>query len=177
MNFQGFKPKFTSKEDIEYWAGRYGADDEQFFQAGKKLREGDFSLSNLKIIVAWKSVRRIDLINKNTDYEIADALRLALEAKEPRSAMAVLVGLQGVGEPMASSILTAIDPEKYTVIDYRALEALGVTVPNNYFEFYLLHYLTECKRLASEAGVSLRELDRALWQWSVENSKATVADS
>jgi len=78
----------------------------------------------------------------------------------------VLTGLRGVGTPMASAILTALDQEQYTVIDFRALEALGVANAQADLEFYIRHYLPECKRLASEAGVSLRTLDRALWAWS-----------
>jgi hypothetical protein len=50
---------------------------------------------------------------------------------------------------MASSFLTALDEDTYTVTDYRAMAALG-----------------ERRRLAREAGVSLRTLDKALWTWS-----------
>jgi hypothetical protein len=161
--------------DIPYWAMQYPRenleDDKKAFAAAKRVRGGDYSRSNLEEIVAWKSDRRLALIKENSDSEIADALRLALCAKEPRSALAVLTGLRGVGTPMASAILTAIDQEKYTVIDFRALEALGVADGDTGLEFYLRHYLPECKRLASEAGVSLRMLDRALWAWSKKNGK------
>jgi hypothetical protein len=36
--------------------------------------------------------------------------------------------------------------------------------------FYLA-YLTVCRRIASTAGVDLRTLERALWQYSKENQK------
>jgi hypothetical protein len=90
-----------------------------------------------------------------------------MAAKELRSAFAVLTGLCGVALPMASAILTAIDQEKFTVVDWRAVEALGVpNVDYSNLNFYLRSYLPECKRLAREAGVSLRNFDRALWSWS-----------
>jgi hypothetical protein len=156
--------------DIPYWATQYPAEDlendERAFAAGSRIRGGDYRRSNLEEIVAWKSERRLALIGDNSDSEIADALRLALRAREPRSALAVLTGLRGVGTPMASAILTALDQERYTVIDFRALEALGVADADADLEFYVRRYLPECKRLASEAGVSLRTLDRALWAWS-----------
>jgi len=156
--------------DIPYWATQYPAEDlendERAFAAGSRIRGGDYSRSNLEKIVAWKSERRLALISDNSDSEIADALHLALRAREPRSALAVLTGLRGVGTPMASAILTALDQEQYTVIDFRALEALGVADADADLEFYVRRYLPECKRLASEAGVSLRTLDRALWAWS-----------
>jgi hypothetical protein len=102
------------------------------------------------------------LIAKNSADEIKDALRLALKAREPRSALAVLMGLRGVGTPMASAILTATDQERYTVIDYRALESFGASDQKTDLNFYIYHRFPECKRLASEAGVSLRILDRAI---------------
>lgn len=87
---------------------------------------------------------------------------LALHAHEPRSALAVLMGLCGVALPMASAILTAIDPDTYTVVDYRAMEALGVPDADYYnLNLYLNQYLPTCRRLAAAAGVSLRTLDKA----------------
>jgi len=59
------------------------------FAAGLRIRGGDYSRLNLEKIVAWKSERRLALISENSDSEIADALRLAPCAEEPRSAVAV----------------------------------------------------------------------------------------
>jgi hypothetical protein len=88
-------------------------------------------------------------------------------ANEPGSAFGVLMGLNGVAVPMASAILTAIDQKKYTVVDYRALEALSLSDVAYYkLDFYLLDYFPECQRLAKEKKVDLRTLDRALWAWS-----------
>jgi hypothetical protein len=172
MKFVGFRRMFP-KEEIGYWATHYPLEwDQPALDAGRNIREGDYSQSNLEIIVQWKSNRRVALIAENSAHEIEDALRLALQAKEPRSAFAVLMGLRGVGTPMASAILTATDQERYTVIDYRALEALGAADQNTDLNFYLYHYFPECNRLASEVGVSLRILDRALWSWSNENQKS-----
>jgi hypothetical protein len=60
-----------------------------------------------------------------------------------------------------------MDQERYTIIDCRALESLGV---KNYIATvnYYLTYLEHCRHFASEHAVGLRELDRALWQWSKE---------
>ena len=84
----------------------------------------------------------IALIAKNSADEIKDALRLALKAREPRSALAVLMGLRGVGTPMASAILTATDQERYTVIDYRALESLGASDQKTDLNFYIYTSIT-----------------------------------
>jgi hypothetical protein len=82
-------------------------------------------------------------------------------------AVAVLTALHGVGIPMASAILTAINPERYTVLDFRALESLGITNWPENVAFYVF-YLEACRELAAKHGKSLRTLDRALWQWSWE---------
>ena len=65
---------------------------------------------------------------------------------------------------MASAILTAIDPEHYTVLDTRALEALGLPDSDD-VDFYVL-YVDECRRMATNYGATLRGFDRANWQWS-----------
>src|SRR5208282_2168911 len=154
---------------VQYWADRYAyrEGDTRAFKAGEKIREGDYSRSNLEEIVDWKSKRRKALIADNSDSEICDALTLALRAKEPRSALAVLMGLSGVALPMASAILTAMYQETYTIADYRAMEALGEPNADYYnLNMYLHNYLPACRRLSAEAGVSLRTLDTALWAWS-----------
>lgn len=94
-------------------------------------------------------------------------MKLALDAETERSAITVLTGLSGVDVPVASAILTAIRPAKYTVIDFRALQALGSTSTDRSVTFYL-GYLNSCRRLAVEHHVALRDLDRAMWQWSSE---------
>lgn len=101
--------------------------------------------------------------------EIRDALRLAMSAETIRAAIAVLRGLGGVDIPVASAILTAINPKRYTILDFRALEALGSS-PSSYTINFYLEYLDYCRALADENGVTLRELDRALWQWSKEQT-------
>jgi hypothetical protein len=131
---------------------------------------GNYSRDNLKIIVHWKSPRKIAYIDDNTDIEIARALRFASDPRtSERSAVDVLDRLHGVGVPIASAILTTMFPERYTIIDFRALESLGIVKAPTDSVHYYLNYLTKCRELAREHNVSLRTLDRALWQWSKEN--------
>ena len=161
-------------EDVEKWAKEYPYDNEdrKAFDAGKNILAGDFGRANLAAIVGWKSNRRIALLRDNTDSEIKDALRLALSAQEPRSAIAVLKGLRGVELPVASAIMTAIHSDQYTVADWHAMHALGQPSADYYrIDFYVLQYLPECRRLAIAAGVSLRTFDKALWTWSVKHEK------
>lgn len=150
-------------------AGRYSfEEDTGALDAGKRVREGQNNRANLETIFEWKTKGRgRSRLLKNTDKEIADALNLAFVAKTDRAAVAVLTGLSGVGVPVASAILTAIYHERFTIIDFRALEALSVDNAVITIDFYL-KYLVFCRQLAHENNVSLRTLDRALWQWSKE---------
>ena len=71
---------------------------------------------------------------------------------------------------MATAILTSMFPRFYTVLDVRASEALGqrdLSSPR-----YFLAYLTACRRMAAEFGVTLRDFDRANWQWSKVQSES-----
>jgi hypothetical protein len=119
----------------------------------------------LEAFLFLKPARNLD---RNDDEEVADALRLAVQAKTERAAISVLCGLTGVRVPVASALLIAINPQRFTVIDKRALRALGVPASNDVtIEFYL-EYLRARRELAGRYHVDLRTFDRALWQWSDE---------
>jgi hypothetical protein len=112
------------------------------------------------VIFDWKTKGRgRTRVAANSDAEIADALRLAVTAKTERAAIAVLCGLHGVQIPVASAILAAIDPLRFTIIDFRALEALGIKKAVLNIDYYLA-YLSHCRELASKHGVTLRQLEQ-----------------
>jgi hypothetical protein len=83
--------------------------------------------------------------------------------------MEALLSLRGVGWPIASVLLHLVYPERYPILDKRALHALGVDeAPSRYtFEYWEL-YVIEYARLLKQTGVDGRTLDQALWQWSRE---------
>jgi hypothetical protein len=167
---ENFRLQFDAAQ-IPVLAKRHGpAQETHAVEAGKRIRNGDYSRANLMVIACWKAEGRdFSRPNRNSDEEIADALHLAIEAKTERAAIAVLDGLTGVDVPIASAILTAIDPERFTILDFWALEALGRTTRNRSVDFYLT-YLTACRRLATEHGVTLLDFSRALWQWWYEQT-------
>ena len=138
--------------------------------AGKQIASGDQTRKNLEVIFGWKTRGRgKSRLQKNTDAEIIDALKLAVDAQTDRSAVAVLLGLNGVAIPVASAILTAISPMRFSIIDFRALWSLSVGRPPIYTIDYYLSYLAYCRFAAKNANLSLRDFDRALWQYSKEN--------
>jgi hypothetical protein len=165
MDFQlQFEPS-----QIEPLAARYPVeDDHSALDAGVRIAKGDYTRANLEIIFRWKTGGRgVSRLDRNAALEVEEALRLAAAARMERTAIAVLCGLFGVNVPVASAVLTAINPMCYTIIDFRALESLCVTDYSATIDFYL-SYLSHCRLLADRHSVSLRLLDRALWQWSKE---------
>jgi len=51
--------------------------------------------------------------------------------------------------PVASAILTTVNPEKYTIIDIYALKSLGVTDGPTYRVDYYLAYLRKCREFGT----------------------------
>jgi hypothetical protein len=146
------------------------------FDAGRAIRyeESEYTLKNLEAIVRWKSERTVHYLIRNSDEIIRRTLAVAASTEATtEDAVNALLELHGVDLPVASAILAAIFPERYTVLDYRALEALGHS--RHDVRFYE-EYLAYCKRLAESnivhpqgglpAPTPLRTLDRALWEWS-----------
>jgi hypothetical protein len=156
-------------QEIDRLAERYNyPSDAPVLDGGRRIRSGNFKRADVEAIFDWKTKGRgRSRLKKNSDEEIKDALSLAIQAKTARAAISVLSGLRGIDVPVASAILTAIDPERFTVIDFRALEALGCDSKNRSVDFYL-EYLEACCLLSRRHHVGLRKLDRALWQWSKE---------
>jgi hypothetical protein len=174
------------ERDIDLWAEKYWektdrGEEKEAFEAGGRILQGGLSehdlKENLKKIIHWKSPRVVHYFEDN-DSNPPEKIRGVIEkatapAATVQEAVKALTELRGVGVPVASAILTAIFPDRYTIIDFRALEALGHDAAG--IEFYR-QYLQFCRELAKSGNVhpqanraaptALRALDRALWQWS-----------
>jgi hypothetical protein len=173
-------PKFQLQYDpadipklAEKYMAKFRAKDQVMEDAGRRIATGDVSRPNLEAIYRWKSARRIGLLDNNTDAEIEQALKQAMAAADVKEAVEALITLAGVGVKMASAILTAINPERYTVLDFRALEALNVKTSEN-VDLYA-QYVEDCRSMAKKYGVTMRDFDRANWQWSKDKAKPIVS--
>jgi hypothetical protein len=144
------------------------------FEAGAAIRGGEYNLPNLETIVRWKSERVVHYLIGNSTENIRSALAVAASPKSTTAeAVLALTSLRGIDISIATAILSTIYPERYAVLDYRALEALGH--PRHDVDFYI-EYNAACNRLAEcgmvkpqadlPAPTALHALERALWQWS-----------
>ena len=162
----------TSLPKVCYGKARsaYDDDDREAFEAGRRIAAGSRDRADFLAIFEWKTRGRgRSRPVRNTDVEVAHALDLAIAARSDRAAVAVLTGLAGVDVPVASAILTTVDPERFTIVDFRALWSLGIERMTYCSVAFYLEYLAACRRIAADAGTDLRTLDRALWQYSREN--------
>lgn len=165
--------EFTLRLDhkkIGKTAERYAyGDDNEVIAIGEVARDrGHLTLEELVTIGEWKSPRIRPHILKNDAESVEEITRFALSARSERARVEGLTILTGVGWPMASVILHFCHKDRYPILDFRAVWSVGAEEPSSWNLRFWLDYTAYCRRLAEEAGVSMRTLDQALWQWSKE---------
>ena len=132
---------------------------------------GHYTREEFIAVCAWKTPRSRPRVAANSETAVAEATGRALAASDEATRFAALVELQGVGAPTASTLLYCALPDDYPILDVRALESLGVKPRSVYPMSFWLEYLEACRALALSSGVSIRTLDKALWQYSKEKSR------
>lgn len=172
----------SAEADLQHLAEQYWQEagerervlEKAAFEAGAAIRGGEYTLSNLETIVRWKSERVVHYLIANSSENIKSALAVAAaQESTTEDAVKALTALRGLDISIATAVLAAIYPERYTVLDYRALEALGHA--RHDVGFYA-EYNAFCRHLA-ECGIvkpqedlpgptPLHTLERGLWQWS-----------
>jgi hypothetical protein len=117
-------------------------------------------------LAEWKSPRLTGHAKRNSEDEVREVTRIAFSARTERCRVTSLIGLAGVGWPMASVILHVCHNDAYPILDVRALGTLGLgKIPTYTYEFWN-KYVGFCRNAAEEYRVSMRVFDRALFGWS-----------
>ncbi len=162
-------------EEVPALAARFPAsDDGRLLAIGAAVRaRGHYTRPEFIEVCAWKTPRSRPRVAANPARAVAAATRCALGADDEAARITALLALDGVGVPTASTLLYAALPAEYPILDVRALDSLGVKSRSVYPIGFWLAYLEACRTLARRAGVSLRTLDKALWQHSKERSVTT----
>jgi hypothetical protein len=167
-------PVFVLQFDIEHvpdYAARYPAEeDHEVLAIGRTARDrGHYLLDEFLRACRWKTARSGPLVHQNSADSVETSTRIALrESSEERERTDALLLLRGVGWPTASVLLHLAYPERYPILDQRALQALGVRPPSTHGFKFWSSYVGAWLRLVEQAGVDGRSFDRALWQWSKE---------
>lgn len=157
--------------ELDHWASRYSYADDGFItnEISPQVRKrGHYTRDEFLKVCGWKTGRSASKCRKNSAEFVEEATAAALSAKSEELRIGTLTLLNGVGWPTASVLLHFGSNDRYPILDFRALHALGLSEPTQYtFDFWGA-YVVACRDLADEHDVSMRKLDRAMWQWSKE---------
>lgn len=132
-------------------------------------KRGYWAYEDFLLAYKWKTGGRFKPSPSHiTPQDIKDKTRIAMnEATTERSRIEVLTQLHGIGYPIASVLLHFGHQGQYPILDFRALWSVGIDKPPSTYSFDLWwNFVRYCRDLAKECGVTMRMLDRALWQYS-----------
>jgi hypothetical protein len=173
-----------SREFVREWADKYDADYvkkyPEYAEVERRVkpwlqtrfREGRPYLDKRHFveIATWKSQRPLRHYQSNDDDLVQEVTALAFAARRDDLKLRLVMLLNGVGVPVASTIIHFAFPNKYPIMDVRAVATLrrfGLwTRPTRPWfdvedwQVYVRLIRDHAKRL----GVTLRELDKALWK-------------
>jgi hypothetical protein len=159
--------------EVREWDSRFGRDDGEdpvLSVIGPAVRaRGHFLRDEFLETYGWKTKRTLGRATRYSEEEIADVTGVAFRQSDERLRVCLLRVLDGVDWPVASTLLHVGRDPSYPILDFRAVWALGAEVPAHVsFELWWA-YVECCRALARAAGVTVRELDRALWAYSAAN--------
>ncbi len=131
-----FNLKFN-QDKISYWTNRYSykpqLESKLRFKIGAAVRRhGYFTKEELQELCHWKAPRSAGHCKKNEADYVKVVTKAALSSPNERFRIQALTLLDGVNWPTASVILHFGSNDPYPVLDFRALESLGVTPPSPY---------------------------------------------
>jgi hypothetical protein len=158
-------------EQVREYAARYAyQNDTEVIHIGQLARErGYYTRDEFLAVCRWKTPRSAPLVALNSAESIEAATGVALsESSTERERIKGLRSLQGVDWATASVFLHLAYPERYPILDTRALQALGVRPPATFSFHFWESYVAASRDLAEQAGMDGRTFDQALWQWSKE---------
>ncbi len=167
---------FTLRFDpnaIEFWAARFGSDESaaRFFReiVPRVKKYGYLNKEDFVRLCEWNSTRPRKLYHSNAEDFIREITRVSFSTKHERVRVEILTLLNGVSLATASVLLHFCAPDPYPILDTNSLWSLQATPPKKFdFDFWW-QYVQVTRKLAKQAKVDMRTLDRALFQYAREN--------
>ncbi len=160
-----------TREFVRYWSDRYDYREERQLKGWLAKQSGRKFLDRKRFlgIAMWKTPRAKDHYEANRAGFVRQVTDQAFQACDDRLRLHILMALDGVGVPVASTLLHFAFPDTYPILDVRALTTLtkaglwsgnepGASTPADW-----LKYTRLMRRLAKKLRIDLRTLDRALW--------------
>ena len=167
--------RFT-KGEIEDWANRYiSRAKKREWEAEENIEQvvspsvrknRSCSRSEFLALCDWKTPRTRQQCERNEEGFIREVTSIAFTTPNERLRIEVLTLLEGVNWPTASVLLHFGHVDPYPILDFRALESLGIAKPPTHEFSFWWKYVQRCRQIASDCNVPMRTLDRALWAYS-----------
>jgi len=153
--------------EIRHYAQRYNNDREDDLSRRLKAAKsrGYMTRQDLIEVAKWKWPGGIvrQYCKENTNHEVKEISRVSFHSKSDRLRIGVLMALHGVNWPMASVILHFAFRNRYPILDVRAMSTVGGSTSYNFERW--MEYVYLCRKKAKECNITMRELDRSLWQY------------
>jgi hypothetical protein len=122
-------------------------------------------------VCSWKTSRSKPLCESNDEDLIREISAIAKTTESEQLRIQIWTLLAGVKWPTASVFLHFGFPNMYPILDFRALWALNIVILPQYTFPFWSAYTGFCRSLGHRAGVSMREIDQALWKYSEIHQK------
>jgi hypothetical protein len=162
---------FTRDQILEYAARYvYDADDVLGARMAAAAKRGHITRDDLIEVAKWKwrGGRTRQLCAQNTEAEVEEISAVSFAATSERLRIGVLLALRGVQWPMASVILHFAFPDRYPILDIRAMNTVGGSTLYTFEKWN--EYLDLCRKAATEHDVTMRTLDKAIWAHDKDSS-------
>src|SRR5438067_2321119 len=111
---------------VEKWSARYSTDYDSHVLnviSPDVASRRYYTRDEFVAVCRWKTRRTSTSVAGNAAADVEALTKFAVSADQ-RFRHRILALLAGVGTPTASVLLMAADPKKFTVIDFRSVEAL-----------------------------------------------------
>lgn len=161
------------KDALAAWASRYSYPGEAEIEervAPARIR-GYLLREEFLALCRWKTPRTQPWCAENREDYVNEVTRIALTTRNEELKIRVLLVLNGVNWPTASVILHFCDPGAYPILDFRALWSVGMQRLPAYTFSLWWQYTCFTREISHQTGLSMRMIDRALWQYSKERQR------
>jgi hypothetical protein len=130
-------------------------------------QRGYLTLEEFRKVCLWKTQRTKSRVEENPEGLVNEVTKIALSAMEEKVRIESLQMLKGVSFPTASCFLHLYHEDIYPILDFRALNSLGIKERKSYYDFdFWIAYTKYIRDKCKELKVDSRTMDRALWEKS-----------
>ena len=175
---------FTKQDEILYWANLYteGQSDKRKSQEADVMKikcsvedKGYLTKCELMKMGCWKRASLPRLIKNNPDGHVEKITAEVFSLDDDWEKIEKLIDIDGVGQPVASTILHLYAPERYPIFDTHALCSIRIKKKEvEGDKKFWKEYVKFSQAKADCHGVCMRTLERALYIFSQSGAASAL---